>query len=714
MNDFRTFKGRHEVVFPQSGVVIMEGDNQDTKGKSASGKTNVLLAISYLFGHCPYPATALQSWHASTPFSVEAQLDTDEGPAVLVRGPRGLSLKVGEEKRLTGSKAVEERLDQLCGVTGDLREILTYRDQRDPKKFLAMKDTKLKEFLTTVLRLEGLEREIDAGVKKLGGLEKQAHDDEAALKTWKESVADRLTPPTPLVHQGNEELLRMAVKEAELHHRQADDAMRQADTALRAARQEEQDHAEAARGVFQQDAELHRKVRDSLRARLDAPPSPEGDEEERVALRLVALAACLRGVKDADRQAEAAVRQAAADLLKQETALRARVAQDDGIKEEWTKLTKQALRLSQSICSMCGRQWDEAKGELGRTATRLGELEARLQEIEVLRKEAAALETQRQALVHVPDPQIEKVRQEKSAMEAQLAVEQQRQRSATELWAAGIREQVAAADGQMREANARAAAAADRVLGAPDRPSIPCERELAAAKDYLGVCRLNVQTVTATMEATIARNTEARRQYDQALRLHTDALGKIERLAAAAQVSRQRWQVESDYLDLLRGFRNKIFDEVLDRIGAEASAIVADLPNAQDVSIEFRSERETGAGTIKNEIKPVTYIYGEERPLASSVSGGQFTSIELAVDLAVARVISQRLGCNLNWVILDESFNGHDHITKEACLTMLQRYAADKLVIVVDHASEFKELFQERIVVRLKDKLSTIIQGATP
>ncbi len=39
---------------------------------------------------------------------------------------------------------------------------------------------------------------------------------------------------------------------------------------------------------------------------------------------------------------------------------------------------------------------------------------------------------------------------------------------------------------------------------------------------------------------------------------------------------------------------------------------------------------------------------------------------------------------------------------------MLQEYAADKLVIVVDHASEFKELFQKKIVVQLKDKISTI------
>ena len=164
---------------------------------------------------------------------------------------------------------------------------------------------------------------------------------------------------------------------------------------------------------------------------------------------------------------------------------------------------------------------------------------------------------------------------------------------------------------------------------------------------------------------------------------------------------------------MLKGFRNKIFDESLEEIGTESTRILGELPNAQHISIEFKSERSTAAGTIRNEIKPITYLHGEERPLASSVSGGQFTSVELAVDLAVSSVISRRLGCQLNWLILDESFAGHDQITKEACLTLLRQYASDKLVLIVDHSSEFMELFTQEIIVNLEDKKSSIeVPGA--
>jgi DNA repair exonuclease SbcCD ATPase subunit len=173
-----------------------------------------------------------------------------------------------------------------------------------------------------------------------------------------------------------------------------------------------------------------------------------------------------------------------------------------------------------------------------------------------------------------------------------------------------------------------------------------------------------------------------------------------------ASAAEESWKAQSDYVDLLKGFRNKIFDEVLEAISADATAIVGTLPNSQHISVEFRSEKVTQEGTVQEKIVPVTYLHGEERSLEEAVSGGQLTSIGLAVDLAVSGVISQRLGCNLNWISLDESFEGHDTITKGSCLEMLQTYAANKLVIIVDHASETKEMFTQSIVVIHENKAS--------
>jgi DNA repair exonuclease SbcCD ATPase subunit len=165
---------------------------------------------------------------------------------------------------------------------------------------------------------------------------------------------------------------------------------------------------------------------------------------------------------------------------------------------------------------------------------------------------------------------------------------------------------------------------------------------------------------------------------------------------------------EVDCLGLLKGFRNKIFDEVLQAIGAEATAIIASMPNAQHLGVEFRSERETKKAAVQERITPIVTVYGVERNPKEALSGGQRTSLNLAVDLAIIRVVSARLGCNLNWVVFDESFNGHDPVTKASCLEMLQQYATSKLVIIVDHTSEFKELFSSVITVEYDNKESKI------
>ncbi len=75
------------------------------------------------------------------------------------------------------------------------------------------------------------------------------------------------------------------------------------------------------------------------------------------------------------------------------------------------------------------------------------------------------------------------------------------------------------------------------------------------------------------------------------------------------------------------------------------------------------------------------------------------TSVELAVDLAVSEVVSRRTGSVPGWLILDESFEGLDPVTKESCMQILGRYASDKVVLVIDHASELKESFTQFVNV---------------
>jgi DNA repair exonuclease SbcCD ATPase subunit len=154
------------------------------------------------------------------------------------------------------------------------------------------------------------------------------------------------------------------------------------------------------------------------------------------------------------------------------------------------------------------------------------------------------------------------------------------------------------------------------------------------------------------------------------------------------------------------GFLGSIFDEVLVEISSETNKILSSIPNTSHMTLNLRSERLTQKGTIEKGIVPVIAIGGHEAPFESGCSGGMRSAVELAVDLAVATVISRRTGVVPGWLVLDECFEGLGVCEKEACLQILGSYADDKLILVVDHSSETKEAFSQFIDVEYRDGVS--------
>jgi DNA repair exonuclease SbcCD ATPase subunit len=228
------------------------------------------------------------------------------------------------------------------------------------------------------------------------------------------------------------------------------------------------------------------------------------------------------------------------------------------------------------------------------------------------------------------------------------------------------------------------------------------EKELALAQGFVRVREAEL----GAAERRAASNAAAAAQAATNVKFYEDkvAQAQAEKTEAEAKLAR-----EADYLDMIRGFYNKVFDEFFQEAGAEATRMLAGLPNADHLSLQFRSEYETGADTVKSRFTPVVLVDGVERTIREALSGGQTNSVQLAADLAVVRVITNRLGVNLSWLVLDETFTGYGPQTKQACLELLQQYAADKLVLVVDHTSETQELFNKRVEVVMESKRSRLV-----
>lgn len=94
--------------------------------------------------------------------------------------------------------------------------------------------------------------------------------------------------------------------------------------------------------------------------------------------------------------------------------------------------------------------------------------------------------------------------------------------------------------------------------------------------------------------------------------------------------------------------------------------------------------------------------------MESGLSGGMYSVVELVVDLALSAVVSRRSGVQFGWLVLDEVLDGLGPVEKESAMEILQRYAADRLVIVVDHSSEFQSSFTRSIDVEMSGGVSRL------
>jgi len=157
---FRSFKEKTTIEFPDRGAVLISGKYKDSSLSSGSGKSSILLAISFALGICKLPATELKNWD-SKKISVRLTLTDGEREYVIVRDPK-LSLVINGEPYTGLAKGADEKLDEILQVKSDLAESLVNRFQRSPGKFINATDSSKKEFLAPLLKLDQVEIAADS------------------------------------------------------------------------------------------------------------------------------------------------------------------------------------------------------------------------------------------------------------------------------------------------------------------------------------------------------------------------------------------------------------------------------------------------------------------------------------------------------------------------------------------------------------------------
>jgi DNA repair exonuclease SbcCD ATPase subunit len=163
--------------------------------------------------------------------------------------------------------------------------------------------------------------------------------------------------------------------------------------------------------------------------------------------------------------------------------------------------------------------------------------------------------------------------------------------------------------------------------------------------------------------------------------------------------------LSEESIRLIKHFTLQKFQDTLDYIGQRATEIINNIPNMANAVVYFENAKETKSGKVKNEVNAVVNLEGDTAIPIKTLSGGERTSADFAIDLAVGEMIENMTQKGVNFLIIDEGFDGLDSISKIQCLEILKTLSTDKKILMVDHSSEVKEMVGDIIkVVRIKEE----------
>lgn len=691
LSNYRSFVDTSEVELPESGLVSLNGKNLDTGGGSGSGKSNFITAIAYLLGFSPLPYTDFQSWYTDKDPIIHGEFETSQGTFSIIRG-KHFKLFMGEDEILGSAAQKEAKIDEVFGMPAEFRKLLTYRGQRQPGSFLSNTDSKKKEFLTQILGLDKFEAALEIGAKNVTRLE-------ASLCSAYDMVGSLREVLKGFESTENLENLLSEVNgtEALLGTQKACLAKLKADLANLHKEIESETNV-----ILSLTRSAHKQAMEAYGAFEADPLSVEVDntEVDRLSKTVASCKDRIEALVKEDRAMKAGHDASARGLQQAIDSENAKINQIPGLEKQINRLRDEITKLEAGKCSVCERTWEESKVKAAALVLEKFDLETKVTEYQKSRAVVFQLQQQLEPFRNFePNPKIAQMAQAKSDLEAKLATEKQKIDSL---------QAVCRSEKNTKQAELKAEASSLLAEGEKQARLRREARQPEAEAIGQKILFLNDDIALNQTEYNDLQRRITRAQYvEDQRKVYQPKLEDAADLATSYEVE---LKAEKDFLALIgrEGFLGSIFDEILTEISDTTNAMLASVANTRHCSIEFKSESLTQKGTTTRSIVPVVSVSGHESTLKSGLSGGMMSVVELAVDLAVGRVIATRTGTCPGFLILDESLTGLGPVEKETSLELIQSYARDRLVLIVEHATEFNALFTKSILIEFSEGRSIV------
>lgn len=710
-----------EISFEKLGnLVQVDAQNNLTGGSSGSGKSTIFNALDWLIGISDLSTTVLQSRLTKEGLSVEGHFDWD-GHDVLIHRAKKLSVTVDGVETVGSSKLAEEKIDEILGMPRNLFRQILHKRQGDQGFFLAQTPAQMNAFLTDCLNLGQIRSKIDLIDVKTKDLTTLKAESQSSLQASQAALEANKRALEAIGEEPVTEVTQTLIEgwKGQYEHSQS---------ILKSLQQ----------GQSQEKAELNKNRPELVSVPFDRTQLSALEEEIRV------LEKQIDSELNEEKSRQAEVNKAIM-ALKLETAnkisvlklehnnrlseFKATVTNLSNMVSAGQKSKESALILAskiktqrEGICHTCIQPWitEKAKLEEQRLLNELTEHKENIEAGSFASKEIETLKASLALLADVMDCAIASLNFDTDAQVVVLT-EQAKPKA--------INDKLIPLNTKLQDlCGAKLSELAKEHKHQSEQNSnnnklmdvfFTLQKELDS-KNRLELDKINKQMEESRsqyerLNAEFKNHEINLANYRRVLKNLTDGRNEINdnvnnKISKLADTT-EKLELAEEAKRCLKSYLSCSFEDSLDSVSYTATALLRSIPTMANASIRLEGIKETSSGAIKEVVNAVLDNDGELEIPIKSLSGGERSAVDLAIDLSIISLIEERTNRGINLLELDEIFNGFDSIGIENALEMLKTFGINKRLLIIEHDGVAKEFVQDKITVIRDNETSRITQN---
>lgn len=670
------FIEEQEICFDTFGNLIqVDGQNNNTKGSSGSGKSTVFNALEFLFGLNSIPNTILQSRLTDENINIEGDFDFNGVPLTITRGKK-LKIDLNGEITTGSSKLSEEKLDEIIAIPRHLFRPMLHKRQGEKGFFLDFTPKETNDFLTDCLGLSNFKKHIENLDNRLVDLLKKVSTLTLGLESAKAGSGasiEALTAlgPPPVKEVDREAILGLKAK------------------------------ADASEKKLKRVLDIHKSnlaIIELNKPKLSTWPYDTALLNE-YEVKISEVRKKIVELNNLEKDRQNKVKQDISAAQYKRLQLNSVVKKGAQAKEEALKLAKEIQKIRENICFTCEQTWNTELTKK-KESELLGSI-AKLRE-EMLAADTASIqltacdeeiEYLNSGLAPLVSADLPGLIQEETMFAANRNQEKEKEIQHNAAQHARNKEKLDAHDTLRKTETDSNAIEVAQHQGQADLDRRAFEMAAMKLKSY--------EDARVRHESSLTNLSVQVKTYEEQMAVFSKELETLNKQTIFTEELKRA----------VKSYLSCSFDEALETIGQNSTSIIQRIPNMATAVISLEGTRETKDGKVKEEINAVINVDGEENVPIKSLSGGERSSVDLAIDMAVIDLIETRTNKGINLFILDEPFNGQDTIGVEMALEVLKSSNTNKKLIVVDHNPIVKEFISDRIIVIRDGEISHIQNG---